>query len=97
MASNNAHGEDAQLPEVDDISVCAYCATVSKFDKDFNLIPLTEQEFSELEPETLEGVNIYLEIVNNALKIKRLKKLTRSQYDKLLMDFNTYKPQQDSE
>lgn len=95
MATNTAHGEEAALPEENDISICAYCATVCKFDGDFNLVPLTEQEFSELDEETLEGVNIYLEIVNRALKVKRLQKLSKGEYDKLLMDINTYKVEHD--
>lgn len=36
-------GQDME-PKEDDLSVCIYCATISKFDKDLNLSPISVEE-----------------------------------------------------
>lgn len=46
-ASNMDGGDDA--PTEGDISICAYCATVGKFNENMSLEPITMEELKEIE------------------------------------------------
>lgn len=40
--------KDDTSPKKDDISICVYCGTVSKFDEKLNLVPLTNNELKDI-------------------------------------------------
>lgn len=51
LQKNTGHkdtGGDA-VPAPGDFTICYYCATVSRFDKDMNLIPLTDEDMGYLQ------------------------------------------------
>lgn len=48
--------DEKNKPREGDFSCCFYCATISRFDKDLNLVPATTADIEELErndPEAL--------------------------------------------
>jgi len=56
-------------PQPGDISVCAYCFTISKFDSNLDLQPLTRNELTELKKN--EQVWSLIDSAITALKIAR--------------------------
>jgi len=48
--ATESKGEDVS-PSPGDISICMYCTTIARFNKDLQLEELTPQEFSELPQE----------------------------------------------
>lgn len=54
-AHTSVEGDNCPVPN--DFSVCFYCGTLSKFDEELNLIPLTSRELvtlNEADPETFD-------------------------------------------
>jgi hypothetical protein len=82
---NRASHAEAVLPEVGDISVCAYCSTVGCFDEDFNLVKMSDEEFNNLDEETKIVINTHLENIKKLVQEGREKGLNKKEYDDLLM------------
>lgn len=61
--TNISTGE-MQEPVEDSITVCAFCATICKFDKDKNQVPLTSEEGLQLIKEDPKGFLMLMRIKN---------------------------------
>jgi hypothetical protein len=59
-----------EIPTEDAITVCAFCATICKFDKDQNQIPLTDEEILAValaDPKKFALLIIFKEHIENML------------------------------
>jgi hypothetical protein len=61
------------VPRPGDLSICLYCATLSKFDEDLNLIPLTPQELEDIKS---TDAGAYQVMMKAAIHITQLIKKT---------------------
>lgn len=48
-------GDSIRHPEQDDLTICAYCGTISIFDKDLNLVAMTQQQLDDLKNDDYEN------------------------------------------
>jgi len=71
---DGAAGGD-QAPAPGDFSICIYCATILKFDKNLDLEVLSQKELQDLDP---EDSKILMHIANLALKIKHSRRFRNS-------------------
>lgn len=69
--SHSNTDDNKNPPQENDLTICFYCGTISKFDKDLNLIELTESELLELKqeyPKEWEALKAYATDIKQKIK-----------------------------
>jgi hypothetical protein len=82
--------ENGAEPEKDDITVCCYCGTFSKFDENLNLVKMTIPELlviAEEDPDSMAGLLNYQSAIKMELRAIKKDKLTKEEYNEFTKKF----------